>query len=110
MEGGGVFWPLKIGLNQGGLATGLSFVRPKQAMPAKKLRNTPSGAEALCKFPSIQGSKDPCSLRYEQITGRQHKCEQALVEQVLVRDTGYWIMLAIVISPSFCALRFFSSH
>src|ERR1035438_4818857 len=60
------------------LATGPSFVRPKLIMSPKKPRNTPSVAEALCKFASIQGSKDPCSLQEERITCRRHKCEQAL--------------------------------
>src|SRR5208283_1435951 len=70
--------------------TGLSLVRPKQTMSAKKPRNTPSGAEALCKLASIQGSEDPCSLRYEQITGRQHKCEQALACDGFLFDVMRW--------------------
>ena len=78
MEGAGVFRPLKIGLSDRGFSHG-HFPCPAEASyVSQEAKKYPSGAKALCKFPSIQGSKDPCSLRYEQVTGRLGNCEQAL--------------------------------
>ena len=81
MEGAGAFRPLKTSRKQSGFSHGLFLCSADASYVNHVAKEHRSEAEALCKFPSIQGSKDPCSLRYEQTTGRQQKCEQALANR-----------------------------